>query len=85
MTRVKEGDICEGKVADLKETKKMHRIRVCRLGAADGPKEYSMKMLIRMVWGSADEELSMNQERKRKFEFCEDFDDLVVIFSIVYF
>ena len=63
----------------------MHRIRAGRWGGADGPKEYSMKMLIRMVWGLADEELSMNQERKRKFEFCEDFDDLVVIFSIVYF
>ena len=60
----------------------MHGIRVCRLDAADGQEEYSMKMLIRTVWESADEELLINQEGKRKSEFCEDFVDSVVIFNI---
>ena len=61
----------------------MHRVRVCRLDAADGPEEYFMKMLIRTVWESADEELLINQEGKRKSEFCQDFVDSVVIFNIV--
>ena len=50
LTCVKEGDFNEGKVADLKETK-----RCTGSGSADeaeptGQKEYSMKMLIRAVW-----------------------------------
>ena len=31
---------------------------------ADGPEVYSMKMLIRIVWRSADGELPMSQEGK---------------------
>ena len=50
LIRVKEGDFNEGKVADLKKTK-----RCTGSGSADeakpmGQKEYSMKMLIRAVW-----------------------------------
>ena len=53
--------------------------------AAGGPEEYSMKMLIRTVWRSADEELPMSQEGNKKSEFCEDSDDSVVDFKIVCF
>ena len=41
LKRVKEGDFCEGKVADLEETK-----RCTVLESADGPEEYAVKMLI---------------------------------------
>ena len=38
LTRVKEGDFCEGKVADLEETK-----RCTGLESADGPEGYAVK------------------------------------------
>jgi len=58
----------------LKETKSG------RWDTADGPEEYSVKMLIRAVGRSADGELPMNQEEERKSKFYEDLDDLVVMF-----
>ena len=58
----------------------MYRVRIGRWDAADGSEEYSMKMLIRSFWCSADRKFPMNQEEERKFEFYEDFDDSAVIF-----
>ena len=51
------------------------------LNAADGPEEYSVKMLIRTSGWSADGELPMNQEEEKKFKIYKDSDDLVVIFK----
>ena len=42
----------------------MYKIGIGRLGEADGPEEYSVKMLIRAFGWSADEELPMNQEEE---------------------
>ena len=82
-------DMCQGrkyyerKVVDFEETKICTGSGSADEVAADGLEEYSMKMLIHIVWWSADEELLMNQEGKRKSKFCEGFDDSVVIFNIV--
>ena len=71
---------CEEKVADLKETKTCTGSGPADGAVTDEPEEYSMKMLIRIVWRSADEELPMSQEGNKKSEFCEDSDDSVVDF-----
>ena len=66
MTRVKEGDFGEGKVADSKETK-----RCTELGSADGspsnePGEYFAKMLISPLWYSADEKLPIKSRKEKR-------------------
>ena len=59
----------------------MYMISIGRWRVADELEKYSMKMLIRAVWCSADEELPISQEGKRQSEFYEDSDDSVVLFS----
>ena len=59
MTRVKEGDFGEGKVADSKETKRCTELGSAGVSSSDGPGEYSVKMLISLLWYSADGELLM--------------------------
>ena len=54
MTRVKEGDFGEGKVADSKETKRCTELESADGSPSDGPGEYFAKMLIRWLWCSAD-------------------------------
>ena len=46
LTRVKEGDFCEGKVG-FGRNQKMHRVGIGRWSSSDGPEEYALKMLIR--------------------------------------
>ena len=46
---------CEGNVADLEETKRCTGSGSADFDAADGSEEYSMKMLVRVFWWSADE------------------------------
>ena len=41
---------------------KMYKISTSWWSAADGPVEYSTKMLIRTIWWSADKKLSMSQK-----------------------
>ena len=50
LTRVKKGDSVKKRVADLKETKTCTGSGPADGAAADGPEEYSKKMLIRTVW-----------------------------------
>ena len=64
----------------MKETKTCTGSGPADGAVTDEPEEYSMKMLIRTVWRSADEELPMSQEGNKKSEFCEDSDDSVVDF-----
>ena len=47
LTRVKEADSCEGKMADLEETKKYTELESADGSLSDGPGEYSAKMLVR--------------------------------------
>ena len=47
LTRVKECDFCEGKVADLEETKRCTGLESADGSPSDGPGEYSAKMLVR--------------------------------------
>ena len=54
MTRIKEDDFCEEKVADLKETKRCTDLESADGSLSDGPGEYFAKMLIRQLWCSAD-------------------------------
>ena len=68
------------KVADSKETERCTELGSADGSSSDGPEEYSMKMLIRSFWCSADRKFPMNQEEERKSEFYEDSDDSVVIF-----
>ena len=75
LTRVKEGDSCEGKMADLEETK-----RHTGLESADGPEEYSTKMLICQLWCSADGELPMKSRKERRIRTLRKLDDSVIIF-----
>ena len=46
LTRVKEGDFCEEKMADLEETKRCTVLESADGSSSDGPGEYAMKMLI---------------------------------------
>ena len=46
LTRVKEGDFYEGKVGDLKETKRCTGLESADGNLSDGPGEYALKMLI---------------------------------------
>ena len=46
LTRFKEGDSCEGKMADLEETKRYTGLESADGNPSDGPEEYSAKMLI---------------------------------------
>ena len=79
MTRVKKGDFCEGKVADLEETKRCTGLESADGSPSDEPGEYSAKMLISPLWYSADEELPM-KSRRRGSGLYENLDDSVVIF-----
>ena len=62
MTRVKEGDFGEGKVADSKETKRCTELESADGSPSDGPGEYSAKMLISPLWCSADGEVKEGEE-----------------------
>ena len=46
MTRVKEGDFYEGKVADLKEIKRCTELESADRSPSDELEEYAVKMLI---------------------------------------
>ena len=65
-------------VADLKETKTFTGLESADGVAADGPEEYSKKMLICVVWQSADDSIADESERE-KSRFYWNSDDLVVI------
>ena len=65
LTRVKEGDFCEGKVA-LEETKKCTGLESADGSPSDGPGEYSAKMLICLLWSSADGELPMKSRKEKR-------------------
>jgi len=62
LTHVKKGDGVKERVADLKEIKTCTGPKSADEVAADGPKEYSRKMLIRIVWQSADESIADESE-----------------------
>ena len=47
LTRVKEADSCEEKMADLEETKRYTGLESADGSPSDGPGEYFAKMLIR--------------------------------------
>ena len=79
MTRVKKGDFCEEKVADLEETKRCTGLESADGSPSNGPGEYSAKMLISPLWYSADEEVPMKL-RRRGSGLYENLDDSVVIF-----
>ena len=66
MTRVKEGDFCEGKVADLEETKRCTGLESADGSPSDGPGENSAKMLISPLWYSADGELPMKSRKEKR-------------------
>ena len=66
LTRVKEGDFGEGKVADSKETKRCTEVESADGSPSDGPGEYSVKMLISLLWCSADEELPMKSREEER-------------------
>ena len=66
LTCVKEGDFCEGKVANLKETKRYIRLESADGSPSDGPGEYSTKMLISPLWYSADGELPMKSRKEKR-------------------
>ena len=66
MTRVKEGDFCEEKVADLEETKRCTGLESADGSPSDGPEEYSAKMLICLLWSSADGELPMKSRKEER-------------------
>jgi hypothetical protein len=48
LIRVKEGDFYEGKVADLKETKRCTGLESADGSPSDEPEEYAVKMLIHL-------------------------------------
>ena len=50
LTRVKEGDFYEGKVADLKETKRCTGLESTDGSPSNEPEEYAVKMLIHPFW-----------------------------------
>ena len=80
MTRVKEGDFGEGKVADSKETQRCTKLESADGSPSDGSIEYSAKMLISPLWCSADGELPMKSRKKKRIRTLENLDDSVVIF-----
>ena len=56
MTRVKEGDFYEGKVADLKETKRCTGLESADRSPSDEPEEYAdLSVLVFGRWRVADE------------------------------
>ena len=65
-TCVKEADSCEGKMADLEETKRYTGLESADGSPSDGPGEYSAKMLIRLLWCSADGELPMKSRKEKR-------------------
>ena len=69
MTRVKKDDGVKGKVADLKEIKICTGSESVNGVAADGPEEYSKKMLIRVVRQSADGSVADKSEKKESLDF----------------
>ena len=66
LTRVKECDFCEGKVADLEETKRCTGLESADGSPSDGPGEYSAKMLICLLWSLADGELPMKSRKEKR-------------------
>ena len=84
LTRVKEGDFYEGKVADSKETK-----RCTELESADGSPPMGQRNMLRRCWFVCSgarpmESCRWSQERRRGSWLYENLDDSVVIFKIVY-
>ena len=66
MTRGKEGDFCEGKVADLEETKRCTGLELADGSPSNGLGEYSAKMLISPLWYSVDGELPMKSRKEER-------------------
>ena len=66
MTRVKEGDFCEEKVADFEETKRCTGLESADGSPSDEPGEYFAKMLIYLLWSSADGELPMKSRKEKR-------------------
>ena len=66
LTRVKEGDFGERKVADSKETKICTELESADGSPFDGSGEYSAKMLISPLWCSADGELPMKSKKEKR-------------------
>ena len=84
LTHVKEGDSCEGKVADLEETK-----RCTELKSANGIRPMDQRnMLWRCRFARSGarpmESCRWSQGRRRGFRFYEDLDDSVIVFKVVY-
>jgi len=72
LTRVKEGDFGEGKVADSKETKRCTELGLDDGSPSDGPGEYSAKMLISTLWYSADGELPMKSREEERIRTLQE-------------
>jgi len=66
LTRVKEGDFGEGKVADSKEAKRCTELGSADGSSSDGPGKYSVKILISPLWYSADGELPMKSRKEER-------------------
>jgi len=66
LTRVKEGDFDEGKVADSKETKRCTELEMADGSPSDGPEEYAAKMMICPFWCSAVVELPMKSRKEKR-------------------
>ena len=84
LTRVKEGDFCEEKVADLEETK-----RCTVLESVDGVRPMDQRNMLWRCWFVRSGVRSMDscrwsQERRRGPRLYENLDDSVVIFKVVY-
>ena len=58
LTRVKEGDFCEEKMANLEEIKRCTVLESADGSSSDGPGEYAVKMLICWLWYPADWEVT---------------------------
>jgi len=66
LTRIKEDDFCEEKVADLIETKRCTELESADGSPSDGLEEYYAKMLICLFWRLADEELPMKSKKEER-------------------
>ena len=68
LTRVKECDFYEGKVADLKETKRCTGLESADRSLSNEPEEYAVKMLICLFWCSVDGELPMKSKKEKRIQ-----------------
>jgi len=65
LTHVKNGDGVKEGVADLKETKTCTGPESDDRVAADGSEEYSKKILIHIIWQSADDSIADESEGEK--------------------